>query len=136
MALYPEVQGKVQAEIDENVGRSRLPRELDRPSLPYTGAVIQEIMRSQPITPLGVPHRATQDFTLNGFKIPNDTLMFTNLYAVHHDAQNFQDPEEFRPERFLSEDGKTVLKPKFLIPFGIGKCIYQPIYTSSLSDPS
>ena len=53
MALYPEVQKKAQAEIDAVVGPSRLPDFDDRPSLPYINAIVKELMRWHPVTPLG-----------------------------------------------------------------------------------
>ena len=45
MALYPEVQKKAQAEIDAVVGQNRLPDFHDRPSLPYTNAIVKESSR-------------------------------------------------------------------------------------------
>ena len=123
MMLLPEVQRKVQSEIDEVVGRERLPSLTDRSSMPYTEAVIQELTRIQPILPLGLPHRATEEFVLNDFTIPKDTVIMGNTFAVHRDPGIFENPSEFRPERFLSEDGTKVLRSDFLIPFGVGRCI-------------
>jgi cytochrome P450 len=53
MALYPEVAQRAQAEIDSVVGRGRLPDFTDRESLPYVEALLQELMRMSPPTPLG-----------------------------------------------------------------------------------
>ena len=124
MMLLPEVQRKVQSEIDEVVGRERLPSLTDRSSMPYTEAVIQELTRIQPIGPLGGPHRATEEFILKDFTIPKDTVIMGNIYAVHRDPGIFENPSEFRPERLLSEDGTKVLKSDFLIPFGVGRFFY------------
>ena len=55
MALYPEVQKKVQAEIDAVIGPDRLPNFQDRPSLPYVNAVVKESLRWNLILPLGGP---------------------------------------------------------------------------------
>ena len=121
MALYPGVQKKVRAEIEELLGRNRLPSMQDKGNLPYTEAVIQEISRLGSIAPLSLPHRCTATFTLNGYTIPQNAMVFSNLYAVHHDPNNFPDPFVFKPERFLSNDGQKVTKADFLIPFGIGK---------------
>ena len=53
MVLYPDVQKRAQAEMDSVVGRDRLPTFEDRESLPYLEAVLRELLRWQPIVPLG-----------------------------------------------------------------------------------
>ena len=54
MTLYPEVQRKAQAEIDRVVGNSRLPDYSDQDELPYVDAVLKEVLRWHPVTPLGM----------------------------------------------------------------------------------
>ena len=54
MTLYPEVQRKAQAEIDQIVGNSRLPDFSDEVTLPYVQAVLKEVLRWHPVTPLGL----------------------------------------------------------------------------------
>jgi cytochrome P450 len=54
MTLYPEVQRKAQAEIDRVVGNSRLPDYSDQDELPYIDAVLKEVLRWHPVTPLGM----------------------------------------------------------------------------------
>ena len=53
MSLYPEVQAKAQSEIDQTIGTNRLPSYADRESLPYLNALIKEVLRWNPVTPLG-----------------------------------------------------------------------------------
>lgn len=53
MTLHPEIQKKAQAEIDSVVGNDRLPSLSDRGSLPYTEAIVLELLRWNPVTPLG-----------------------------------------------------------------------------------
>ena len=53
MSLYPEVQVKAQREIDQVTGANRLPSYKDRTSLPYLNALIKEVLRWNPVTPLG-----------------------------------------------------------------------------------
>lgn len=53
MVLFPDVQKRVQAEIDSVIGRDRLPTFEDRASLPYVEAILRETFRWQPILPLG-----------------------------------------------------------------------------------
>jgi cytochrome P450 len=54
MTLYPEVQRKAQAEIDRVIGSSRLPDYSDQDELPYVDAVLKEVLRWHPVTPLGM----------------------------------------------------------------------------------
>jgi len=53
MVLYPDVQKRAHAEIDSVIGKYRLPAFEDRASLPYVGAIIREVLRWEPIVPLG-----------------------------------------------------------------------------------
>ncbi|KAJ7436773.1 cytochrome P450 [Mycena galericulata] len=84
---------------------------LDHPAYrTYLGAVIKEVLRWRPMGPLGVPHRSTQgDVYMNHF-ISAGTLIFTNIWAMHHDASVYPDPERFCPERYLAEDGTTPIQ--------------------------
>ncbi|XP_038073303.1 cytochrome P450 2J6-like isoform X2 [Patiria miniata] len=120
MVGYPEIQTRVQKDIDRVVGRNRLPRLSDKPELPYVEAVISEVQRLGNIAPLGVPHKCTEDTTLRGYHIPKGALIVANMWCVHSDPSEWPNPSEFRPERFLDEDGKLVRREK-LIPFGIGR---------------
>ena len=53
MVLNPAVQAKAQQEIDTVVGTQRLPTIADRENLPYTEALVKEVLRWNPVTPLG-----------------------------------------------------------------------------------
>ena len=53
MTLFPEVQRKAQEELDRVVGSNRLPTLSDRDNLPYVDAILKEVMRCNPIAPLG-----------------------------------------------------------------------------------
>jgi cytochrome P450 len=53
MLVYPDVQRKAQAEIDQVLGKDRLPEIDDAPHLPYVQAVVNECLRWLPVTPIG-----------------------------------------------------------------------------------
>nr|XP_048309075.1 cytochrome P450 2J4-like isoform X3 [Myodes glareolus] len=72
MALYPEVQEKVQAEIDRVVGQMRQASLADRESMPYTNAVIHEAQRLGNIVPFNVPREVSKDTNLDGFHLPKE----------------------------------------------------------------
>lgn len=54
MVMHPEVVKKAQDELDRIVGHDRLPDFSDRESLPYISAIIQEVLRWNPVAPLGM----------------------------------------------------------------------------------
>lgn len=80
MAISPGVQKKAHQEIDRVVGRERLPTFQDWDSLPYTEAIMREILRWKPVLPLGVPHKVMEDDFYKGYFIPKgengDTAVF------------------------------------------------------------
>ncbi|XP_038053290.1 cytochrome P450 2U1-like [Patiria miniata] len=119
MIAYPETQTRVQQEMDRVVGRNRLPRYTDRPSLPYTQAVLCEVQREL-IVPYALPHKCTEDTTLSGYHIPEGAIILINLWHILHDADEWEDPMQFRPERFLDSEGRLLRREKF-IPFGLGR---------------
>ncbi|XP_063056859.1 cytochrome P450 2J6-like [Engraulis encrasicolus] len=120
MAKYPEVQEKVQAEIEQVIGNSRLPSMADRPNMPYTDAVLHEIQRLGNIVPLALPRNTTKDVQLNGYHIPKGTQVIPNLTSVLFDENEWETPNSFNPGHFLDKEGKFVKNPAF-IPFSAGK---------------
>ncbi|GAB1288649.1 Cytochrome P450 2J6 [Apodemus speciosus] len=132
MALYPEVQEKVQAEIDRVVGQKRTASLADRDSMPYTNAVIHEVQRMGNIIPLNVPREVAMDTNLNGFHLPKGTMVLTNLTALHRDPKEWATPDVFNPEHFL-ENGQFKKRESFL-PFSMGKraCLGEQLARSEL----
>ena len=76
--LHPEVQKRAQDELDQVIGRKRLPDFSDIESLPYVDAMVREVLRWIPTLPLGMHHSAQRDDEYRGFKIPKGTLVFSN----------------------------------------------------------
>jgi cytochrome P450 len=89
--------------------------------MPYTEAVIAETLRHSSIVPHGVEHRALRDTEYKGYLIRKGDIISPNLYSIHHDPGIWGDPENFRPERFLSPDGKTLKKHEALLAFSVGR---------------
>ncbi|XP_041912206.1 cytochrome P450 2J6-like [Alosa sapidissima] len=110
MAKYPEVQEKVQAEIDRVIGQSCLPTMADRADMPYTDAVIHEIQRIGNIAPLGLP-RYTKDVQLSDYLIPKGTEIIANLISVMFDKEEWETPHTFNPGHFLNKEEKFVKNP-------------------------
>ncbi|KAH9941412.1 cytochrome P450 [Amylocystis lapponica] len=105
MLLYPEVQRKVQEEIDRVVGLDRLPEFSDEQSLPYVTAVVKEVLRWQPVAPLGIAHRLSEADHYKGYHLPAGSIVIGNIWAMLHDSSKFPAPERFVPERHLDADG-------------------------------
>uniref|UniRef100_A0A2I3HGT4 Cytochrome P450 n=1 Tax=Nomascus leucogenys TaxID=61853 RepID=A0A2I3HGT4_NOMLE len=70
MILHPDVQRRVQQEIDDVIGQVRRPEMGDQARMPYTTAVIHEVQRFGDIVPLNVPHMTSRDIEVQGFLIP------------------------------------------------------------------
>ncbi|XP_067453516.1 cytochrome P450 2J4-like [Thunnus thynnus] len=116
----PDIQEKVQAEIDRVIGETRLPTMADRPNLPYTDAVIHEIQRMGNIVPLNGFRMAAKDTTLGGYFIPKGTSLLPMLTSVLFDKTEWETPDTFNPGHFLDANGKFVKREAFL-PFSAGK---------------
>ncbi|KAG1926380.1 steroid 17-alpha-hydroxylase/17,20 lyase-like [Pimephales promelas] len=116
---HTQVQDRVHAELDECVGPDRPPSLSDRSSLPFLDAVVCEVMRIRPVSPILIPHVAMQDTSLGGHTVPKGTRVLVNMWAIHHDPKHWDEPDTFRPERFLDSSGKRTTPASFL-PFGAG----------------
>ncbi|GBO01005.1 Vitamin D 25-hydroxylase [Araneus ventricosus] len=121
MAASPDIQKKVHQEIMEVLGSDRNPEFQDLKSMPYTHAVMLEIMRWKTIIPLNLLHYTLGDSTAGGYDIPKGTIVIANFWNAHHDPRYWKEPEEFKPERFLSKDGKSVVKSNNFMPFSTGR---------------
>ncbi|KAI7734490.1 hypothetical protein M8C21_030298, partial [Ambrosia artemisiifolia] len=116
---------KVQEELDTQVGKDR-PRlnESDINKLVYLQAVVKETLRLYPAAFLNAPRAFTKDCNIAGYHVPKGTWLLINIWKLHRDPKIWSDPNEFRPERFLSPNhmGLDVKGSNFeLIPFGAGR---------------
>ncbi|XP_075895316.1 cytochrome P450 2J5-like [Nelusetta ayraudi] len=117
---HPDIQEKVQAEIDRVIGQDRQPTMADRPKLNYTDAVFHEVQRLGNIVPLNGARMAAKDTTLGGYFIPKGTTVMPMLTSVLFDKTQWETPDSFNPGHFLNAEGKFVKKEAFL-PFSAGK---------------
>ncbi|NWI69550.1 CP1A4 protein, partial [Todus mexicanus] len=131
VALYPDIQKKIQEELDQTIGRERRPRLSDRGTLPYTEAFILEMFRHSSFVPFTIPHSTTKTTVLNGYYIPKGTCVFVNQWQVNHDEKLWKDPSTFNPKRFLNAAGTEINKTESdkVLAFGLGKrrCIGETI---------
>ena len=122
MALHPDVQVKVQEEIDRVIGRQNYPNMDDGNDMPYSMAVINEIYRYHSMSAFGFTHATTCDTELDGYFIAEGTPVMFNFWSAHRDPTVFTDPDKFNPDRFLTPDGRLDTKAiGNVIPYGLGQ---------------
>ncbi len=102
LARHPAVAERFYQELDSQVTGDEATGLEDLPRLPYTSAVFQEGMRLYPPA-LAFARRTTEAVELGGYLIPKGASVFLSPYITHRNPRYFDDPEEFRPERWLGE---------------------------------
>ena len=137
LVKYPDVQRQLHDELDEVVGRQRLPTLQDITSLPLLQATVYELLRVTSLVPLALPRSTTTETSIKGFTIPKGTVVFINLWSVHRDPEAWQDPDVFNPKRFLDGTGQLI-DPKFFggfLPFSGGrrKCPGEALVLKSVT---
>ncbi|XP_067683803.1 steroid 17-alpha-hydroxylase/17,20 lyase-like isoform X1 [Haliotis asinina] len=121
MALHPDIQNKVQEEVDSVIDPDLNVHVSDRENLPYTDAVVHEVLRMRAVVPIGAPHSTLCDTTVGGYDVPKGTMVIINHDALHFDPDQWEDVDMFKPERFLDSDGKMGPKPESWLPFSAGR---------------
>ena len=129
LVVIPQIQEKMRQEIDSVVGRDRKIMMQDKQMLPYCEAVIAEVERFASIVPLGLIHVVGNDTELGPYSLSKGTNVIINTFDIHFDPKLFPEPDKFRPERFLSADGKKFIRDDNIIGFGYGKrsCPGEPM---------
>ncbi|CAM8977180.1 unnamed protein product [Rhodiola kirilowii] len=109
---------KARSELDAMISPGRLVDEADLPKLTHLRGIVNETLRLYPAAPLLVPHYSSAECTIQGFHIPRGTMLFVNAWAIHRDPEVWEDPVNFKPERFENVEETYAYK---LIPFGMGR---------------
>lgn len=117
LGTHLEVQQRVLREIDDELD-GRAPAIADCARLTYTRSVIDEIQRLYPQQWIA-SRRALAEDEIGGFRIPAGTDIFYSPYHAHRHPDFWDDPEEFRPDRFTAEEVAKRDRSAY-IPFGAG----------------
>jgi len=122
LANNPGVERRLHAELDEMLGGSQ-PSVEDLFELEYTEHVVRESMRMYP--PLHtILREPTEPVTIGGYQLPEGSIVSTPQWVVHRDSRWYDEPDQFRPERWTSDRER----PEYAyFPFGGGprRCIGQ-----------
>ncbi|PIL22724.1 cytochrome P450 [Ganoderma sinense ZZ0214-1] len=117
MSLYPDVQRKVQEELDKVISPNRLPELGDYDSLPYTKATVKEALRW---------HSCSNAHDVyNGYFIPEGSVVMFNAWATFQNPETYPEPHKFIPERYLggTDQFATGCTDPTTIVFGYGRRI-------------
>lgn len=115
---HPEIMKKAQQEIEQVVGNKRVVEESDLCNLSYIQAVVKETIRLHPGGPIFV-RESDEECTVAGFRIPAKTRVIVNVWAIGRDSNQWEDPLEFRPERFEGIEWKVISEK--MMSFGTGR---------------
>ncbi|XP_044071166.1 cytochrome P450 1B1 [Siniperca chuatsi] len=130
LVKYPEIQVRLQQEVDKVVDRTQLPSIEDQLKLPYVMAFIYEVMRFTSFVPLTIPHSTTTDTSIMGYTIPKNTVIFINQWSINHDPAMWSHPETFDPQRFLDQNGalnKDLTSSVLIFSLGKRRCIGEEL---------
>ncbi|KAJ0968500.1 hypothetical protein J5N97_025417 [Dioscorea zingiberensis] len=127
----PETIRKAKEELDSVVGKDEIVDESHLPKLHYLEALVKETLRLHPATPLLLARYPTATCNIAGYTIPKGTKVFINVWSIHRDPAVWENPLEFKPERFLTEMSKCDYYGNNFnfIPFGSGRriCVGIPL---------
>ncbi|KAI8144939.1 cytochrome P450 [Fennellomyces sp. T-0311] len=97
-------QQKIQSELDAFIEKhKRLPTFDERENFPILIATQKECIRFRPSNHIGLPHETTADMEYGGFFFPKGTILVSNTYTLNLNANEYQSPEEFLPERYMDD---------------------------------
>ncbi|XP_054166689.1 cytochrome P450 2U1-like [Oppia nitens] len=121
LATNPDLQKKLHDEIITVYGINDMDVTYDKkPSMPLLHSFILEVLRYRSCSSLNL-RMVSKDTEICNYNIAKGTQVFLNFWAVDNDPNLWDEPQEFRSERFLSADKKFVIKPEYFTPFSYGR---------------
>ncbi|KAB2633281.1 cytochrome P450 71A3-like [Pyrus ussuriensis x Pyrus communis] len=118
---HPRVLEKLQNELMGIATGKPDITESDLDKTPYLKAVIKETLRLYPPIPLLVPRESTQATKIRGYDVAARTMVIINAWTIGRDPSLWDEPEEFKPDRFLNSTVDFKGNDFELIPFGAGR---------------
>ncbi|KAL0409552.1 UNVERIFIED_CONTAM: Labd-13Z-ene-9,15,16-triol synthase, chloroplastic [Sesamum radiatum] len=119
----PDIMKKVQEELTDVIGENNVAEESHITKLHYLDAVVKETFRLHPPLPLLVPRFPSQSCVVGGYMIPKHSQVFLNMWSISMDPQIWENPSEFRPDRFLNNTANLDYMGNNVqyLPFGSGR---------------
>eukprot|EP00262_Sarcandra_glabra_P011769 TRINITY_DN289_c0_g3_i1.p1 TRINITY_DN289_c0_g3~~TRINITY_DN289_c0_g3_i1.p1 ORF type:complete len:327 (-),score=34.39 TRINITY_DN289_c0_g3_i1:156-1136(-) len=132
MMAHPEIMQKAKKELEEVVGLNNVVEESHLPKLHYLDAILKEVQRLHPVAPLLIPRCPSDSCIVGGYTVPRGSNVMVNAWAIHRDPTIWENPLEFRPERFLkiTNDKWDYSGNDYrYLPFGSGRriCVGLPL---------
>ncbi|XP_007939353.1 cytochrome P450 3A8-like [Orycteropus afer afer] len=118
LATHPDIQQKLQKEIDEALPNKAPPTYDTVVQMEYLDMVVNETLRLFPVAPR-LERVCKKDVEINGVFIPKGASVMVPVYVLHRDPELWPEPEKFLPERF-SKENKSNIDPYLYLPFGTG----------------
>ncbi|XP_076951232.1 7-ethoxycoumarin O-deethylase-like [Bidens hawaiensis] len=119
----PHTMTKAKHELEQVIGKGKIVKEGDVSRLPYLSCIVKETLRLHSPLPLLLPRRVDTQVQLNGYTIPKGAQVLVNAWAIGRDPTVWEDPLEFKPQRFLDSRLDVRGQDFDLIPFGAGRRI-------------
>ncbi|KAG2651746.1 zealexin A1 synthase-like [Panicum virgatum] len=119
----PAAMARAQAEVREAFkGKSIITDDdIAESGISYLKLVFKETLRLHPTSPLLIPRQCRETCQVMGYDIPKGTAVFVNVWAIGRDPSYWDDPEEFKPERFETNNLDFRGTNFEFIPFGAGR---------------
>lgn len=131
LAMNPAKQERLRRELVQVLGDGPLTEEVAskvKSRLPYLRAVVRETHRVAPPSPIMTSRNAPCNLSFEGFSVPAGTKVGFNVYSVQNDPKYVEDPQLFKPERWLPEavqqrkgtDAEVIDDKLLATPFSFG----------------
>lgn len=104
LATHPEIQAKVQAEVDKKFSgdtNNITIKDVSASELPYLNGLLYETLRLYPPVPADGKEAVADDILPNGMKIPKHAKVTFMVYAMGRDPDVYPEPEVVKPERWI-----------------------------------
>ncbi|KAI3783958.1 hypothetical protein L1987_43049 [Smallanthus sonchifolius] len=115
-----DIMAKVQEELKNEINSNSINKS-DFSKMTYFNACIKETLRLHPVVPLLIPRRATETCDVMNYTIPKNARIWINVWAISRDPQIWEEPDTFKPERFIGSNLDFRGHDFEFIPFGAGR---------------
>lgn len=125
---HPEILAMLREELDQATGTTEIPGYESLSNLTYLRACVEESLRVRPASSMGLPRVVPKGGrTIAGHFIAEGVTVSVPTYTLLRDPVAFENPDEFRPDRWLTSDTAKMAKAHFPFSTGPRACIGRNI---------